>query len=84
VTDQPTARQRLLDAMRNRTCFCGADSCQDPEPLVDALLAEHAHQLAEQQREDIDLTTHSGESIYLCEDCAVVRAAASIDPEVQP
>lgn len=47
------------------------------------VLNQHAHQLAEQQREDIDLTTHSGESDYLCEDCAVVRAAASIDPEAQ-
>lgn len=52
MTDQPepTARQRLLDAMRARTCFCGADSCQDPEPLLQAALDEHAHQLAEQQR----------------------------------
>ncbi|MCX4697031.1 hypothetical protein [Streptomyces sp. NBC_01373] len=46
MTDHPSARQRLLDAMRNRTCFCGADSCQTPEPLIDA----YAHELAEQQR----------------------------------
>ncbi|WP_406156926.1 hypothetical protein [Streptomyces canus] len=43
MTD-PTARQRLLDAMRNRTCFCGADSCKTAEDYVDALV----HELAEQ------------------------------------
>lgn len=53
------------------------------EANIQAVLDEHAHQLADQQREDIDLTAHSGESIYPCEDCAVVRAAASIDPEAQ-
>lgn len=44
MTDQPTARQRLLDAMRARACFCGADSCHNAEDYVDALV----HELAEQ------------------------------------
>lgn len=44
----------------------------------------HAHQLAEQIRQDIDLKAHPGESSYPCEDCAMVRAANLIDPETAP
>jgi hypothetical protein len=75
VTDQP-ARQRLIDAMRARTCFCGADSCQTPEPLLRAALDEHAHELAERIRAHIAATWPreftSGET-----------AADLIDPKAQ-
>ena len=72
MTEQPTARQRLLDALRTGACFCGADSCQDPEPLVDA----YAHQLAEELRADAAAGDKSGLTrIYY-------RAAADrIDPK---
>jgi hypothetical protein len=51
--------------------------------MAQSILDKHAHELAEQQREGIDLAKHSGEATYPCEDCAVVRAAASIDPKAQ-
>ena len=70
-------RERLLAAI-DRTWARG-ELGATPEQLVDG----YAHQLAEQQRQDIDVKTHTGESAYTCEDCAVVRAAASIDPEAQ-
>ena len=72
---EPTARQQLIDVMRARTCFCGADSCTSAEPLVDALLTEHAHQLAEHLRNDAATGDKSGLArIYY-------RAAADrIDP----
>ncbi|AVH59952.1 MULTISPECIES: hypothetical protein [Streptomyces] len=82
MTDQPTARQRLLDAMRARTCFCGADSCQNAEPLVDA----YAHELAEQQRHnfgigDAPVKAHCDPA---CDFCRGVSSAADfIDPETQ-
>lgn len=42
-----TARQRLLKALTDERCFCGAtDACPPPEQYIDA----YAHQLAEQQR----------------------------------
>ena len=83
MTDQqPTARQRLLDALRTGTCFCGADSCTSAEPLVDALLTEHAHQLAEQIRaETAELKAHGvlePDKFRPCRD-----AADQIDPEAQ-
>ncbi|MFE6429333.1 hypothetical protein ACFVOB_28230 [Streptomyces rochei] len=40
-----------------------------------------AHELAEMVRADVDLGEHPGESVYECEGCATVRAAAAIDPE---
>lgn len=70
---QPTARERLITAMRNRTCFCGADSCQNPEPLVDAV----AHELAEQIR-----TTDLPEIHVDMFDNGTQWAADLIDPEV--
>ena len=73
---EPDARQRLLDAMRNRACFCGAASCQTAEPLVDALLAEHAHQLAEQIRQDTTVMGEAGDQYALC-------YANLIDPKAQ-
>lgn len=42
MTTQPTARQRLIDAMQADTCFCGADSCQTAEEYVDAFARELA------------------------------------------
>lgn len=68
---EPTPHQRLTRAGMSAA-------------FADLVLGQHAHQLADRQREDIDLTAHTGESVYPCEDCAVVRAAASIDPEAQP
>lgn len=50
------ARQRLIDAMASRTCFCGADSCRNAEEYVDAF----AHQLAEQLRNDAATGDKSG------------------------
>lgn len=42
-----TARQRLLKALTDERCFCGAtDACPPPEHYIDA----YAHQLAEQQQ----------------------------------
>ncbi len=71
---EPTARERLLDAMRARTCFCGATSCQNPEPLVDA----YAHQLAEQIR-----TTELPEIHVDMFDNGTQWATDLIDPEKQ-
>jgi hypothetical protein len=74
VTDlpEPDARQRLLDALRTGACFCGADSCQNPDPLVDA----YAHELAEQIRQDTTVMSEAGDQYALC-------YADLIDPKVQ-
>jgi hypothetical protein len=73
MTD-PTARQRLLDAMRNRTCFCGADSCHNAEDYVD----DYAHQLAETIR-NRDYDPGAVEPVHL----TVQADADLIDPEAQ-
>ena len=73
MTD-PTARQRLLDAMRARACFCGADSCKSAEQYVDA----YAHELAEQIRNSERLRDYTDDHM---DDCN--QAANEIDPEAQ-
>lgn len=85
MTDQPAPetwrtdpRERLLAAIDQRWAY--GELGATPEQLVDA----YAHHLAEQQRDGIDPDKHTGESVYPCEDCAIVRAAATIDPEVKP
>lgn len=81
MTDQPTARQRLLDAMRDRkVCFCGADSCRNAEDYVDALV----HELAEQQRKHW-VPRPPGETADYVRglDDGFDKAADLIDPEVK-
>lgn len=72
MTDQPTAREKLVEAMRTRTCSCGAASCHNADQYVDAF----AHELAELQRlrmDELDLT---------CQKARVVgRIVDLIDPE---
>ena len=68
----PDARQQLIAAMRTRTCFCGADSCQTPEPLIDA----YAHQLAEKIRQ-----SKCDPGVDICACCE--KAADLIDPQAQ-
>jgi len=84
---EPTARQRLLAAMRARTCFCGADSCHNAEEYVDA----YAHELADQIREKVQRQQAEQEQRFGKSDHesqlqwdAVRDAADLIDPEVQP
>lgn len=69
-----TARERLLDAMRNCTCFCGANSCHNAEDYVDA----YAHQLAETIR-NRDYDPGAVEPVHL----TVQTDADLIDPEAQ-
>lgn len=75
---EPTARQRLLDALRTGACFCGADSCQDPEPLVDA----YAHHLAEQIR--AAWNAHDPKKPGNVTMLSALNAADHIDPGQQP
>jgi hypothetical protein len=82
MTDQPEPevwrtdpRERLLAAID--TAWARGELGATPMELIDG----YAHHLAERQREGIDPDKHTGESVYPCEDCAVVRAAASIDPQ---
>ena len=83
MTEQPTARQRILDALRTGACFCGADSCQDPEPLVDA----YAHELAEEQRNHFGVGDAPAVRAHCDPDCdfcrGVIETADLIDPEKQ-
>ncbi|MBP5883150.1 hypothetical protein QBA57_28710 [Streptomyces scabiei] len=77
MATQPAARQRLIDAMRARTCFCGADSCQKAEEYVDAF----AHELAEQLRTE---SGSYGSPRYDYElGPGLARAADLIDPETR-
>jgi hypothetical protein len=81
VTDpQPTARQKLIEAMRTRTCFCGADSCHNAEQYVNA----YAHELAEQQRKHW-IPRPPGETADYVRglDDGFDKAADLIDPEPQ-
>jgi len=77
---EPTARQALINAMTSRTCFCGADSCQNAEQYVDAF----AHQLAEQQRKHWIPRPPGETADYLRGlDDGLDKAADLIDPEKQ-
>jgi hypothetical protein len=71
---EPTARERLINAMTSRTCFCGADSCQNAEQYVDA----YAHELAELQRLRMDELDLIGQKARI-----VGRIVDLIDPEAQ-
>jgi hypothetical protein len=73
---EPTARQRLIDAMASRTCFCGADSCQNAAQYVDA----YAHQLAEQIRNVVPPTAITPGGPYTD---GQMFAADLIDPETE-
>lgn len=64
-----TARQRLLKALTDERCFCGATaSCPPPEQYIDA----YAHELAEKIRSHYPLNATS-----------VHDAADLIDPEAE-
>lgn len=65
-----------------RSAFWAAVNAPTTAESAAAALA-FAHQLAELLRDDVDLDAHNGEPVYTCEDCATVRAADAIDPEVR-
>lgn len=77
---EPTAREKLIEAMRTRTCFCGADSCHNAEQYVDAF----AHELAEKIR--ITALAEDGPATkWNWWDAATIPASCAdlIDPEAQ-
>jgi hypothetical protein len=80
-----TARQRLLKALTDDRCFCGAtDACPPPEQYID----NFAHQLAEQQRNHFGVGDAPAVRAHCDPDCdfcqGVTSAADLIDPEAKP
>ncbi|OII61176.1 hypothetical protein BJP40_06520 [Streptomyces sp. CC53] len=55
-----TARDRFFTAYNDPgECYCGGTYCLSLEHLVDTLLREHAHELAERLREELGNCTSS-------------------------
>ncbi|OII61190.1 hypothetical protein BJP40_06590 [Streptomyces sp. CC53] len=75
-----TARDNFLTAYNDSAaCYCGDDTCPSIGTLIDTLLHDHAHELAEKQRNQCRCFRSCG-----CCSCRITpgEAADLIDPEV--
>lgn len=77
-----TPKDNFLAAYSNPAeCYCGASSCLSLEHLVDTLLREHAHELAERQRAHMTETNGDWDGYTITNLIDPIRKTSVHDPE---